>query len=90
MGSSGNNYEGLLGYFFFLAGLAVGGLAIVALAMEHIPFFIAGAVVGVVCLAVGIVLWLNVSHREHHDPLEPTISSAGVRRYQARRRAGTC
>ncbi|QDQ97348.1 hypothetical protein [Tomitella fengzijianii] len=86
----GSNYEGLLGYFFFLAGLAVGGLAIVALAMENFPYFIAGAVIGVASLAAGMALWLNVSHREHHDPLEPSMTRAGIRRYEMRRKTGTC
>lgn len=86
----GSNYEGLLGYVLFLAGLAVGGLTIVALAVWSPAFFIAGAVIAVLCLGGGLLLWLNVSHREHHDPLEPSMTKAGIRRYETRRRAGTC
>ncbi|MDN5760633.1 MAG: hypothetical protein L0H59_19275, partial [Tomitella sp.] len=81
----GNNFEGLLGFFFFLAGLAVGGLTIVALAMENFPYFIAGAIVAVASLGVGLALWLNVQRREHHDPLEPGMTPAGIRRYKNRR-----
>ncbi len=86
----GSNYEGLLGYLLFLVGIAVGGLTIVALAMENLPYFIAGAVIAVVCLAAGLALWLHVSRREHHDPLEPGMTPAGIRRYEMRRRSGTC
>lgn len=86
----GSNYQGLLGYALFLAGLAVGGLTVVALAVWNIPFFIAGAIIATLCLVAATALWLNVSRREHHDPLEPGMTRAGARRYERRRSAGTC
>lgn len=86
----GSNYQGLLGYALFLAGLAIGGLTVVALAVWNLPLFIGGAIIATLCLGASMVLWLNVSRREHHDPLEPGMTRSGVRRYESRRSTGTC
>lgn len=85
-----SNYQGLLGYALFLVGIAIGGLTVVALAVWHLPYFIGGAIIAVLCLGLSMALWLNVSRREQHDPLEPGMTRSGVRRYEGRRRSGTC
>lgn len=83
-----SNYAGVLGYIFFVAGLALGGMAIVGIASTDYMWGIIAAAIAIPSLIVAMVILVGISKREHHDPLEPVMTKEGVRRYEHRRAIG--
>lgn len=83
-----SNYAGVLGYVFLIAGLALGGMAIVGVASGSYTWGVIAAIIAIVSLIAAGVILVGISRREHHDPLEPVITPEGVERYEHRRADG--
>lgn len=83
-----SNYAGVIGYIFFVAGLALGGMAIVGVASTDYMWGFIAAAIAVVSLIIGMGILVGISRREHHDPLEPVMTREGILRYEHRRAIG--
>lgn len=83
-----SNYPGVLGYVILVLGLAVGGLALVALGSGRpVLGVVVGAAAVCLLLVAGMIL-VGMSRKQHHDPLEPVMTEAGKERYEHRREEG--
>lgn len=83
-----SNYPGVLGYLFLILGLALGGMAIVAVASDRVVLGVIAAGIAIALLILSGVTLVWISKRQHHDPLEPVMTKEGIERYEHRREDG--